>query len=414
MQIKVGQSAAPTTDRRDQNRRGRAPVYVSLAVALVVAFSSGAAFAVPPKLPHAAPEEAGMSEARLADIDAAVAEALAAKQMPGCVVLIARHGKIVYLKAFGDRSIEPERVAMTADTVFDLASLTKPIATATSIMLLVEQGRIKLDEPIAAYIPEFGANGKGKITVRQLLTHQSGLIADNPIEDFADGPAKAIEHLLALKPTAPPATRFIYSDVGFMVLGELVGRVSGQDLPAFTRERIYRPLGMEETGFLPDEPLRRRAAPTEEREGRWIQGEVHDPRAHALGGAAGHAGLFSTAEDLAVYAQMLLGDGEYAGVRVLARETVAAMETPHEVPGGALRGLGWDMQSGYSSNRGQGFSKRAIGHGGFTGTVFWIDPASQLAVIFLSNRVHPDGKGNVNRLAGRIGTIAAEAIERED
>ncbi|HVW38241.1 MAG TPA: serine hydrolase, partial [Pirellulales bacterium] len=290
------------------------------------------------------------------------------------------------------------------------ASLTKPLATASSVMLLIERGKIQVDDPVSRYLPEFAGQGKESITVRHLLTHQSGLIADNPIGDFADGPAKSIERLLALTPLAKPKERFIYSDVGFMILGELVRRVSGQDVHEFSHENLYEPLGLSETGFLPAESLRNRAAPTEQREGRWMQGEVHDPRAYALRGVAGHAGLFSTAADLAVYAEMLLGEGEYGGVRVLARETVATMRSPETVPGGGLRALGWDVKTGYSSNRGEGFSPHAVGHGGFTGTALWIDPKLHLTVIFLSNRVHPDGKGNVNRLAGRIGTIAAEAI----
>ncbi|HVX60987.1 MAG TPA: serine hydrolase, partial [Pirellulales bacterium] len=251
-----------------------------------------------------------------------------------------------------------------------------------------------------------------EITVRQLLTHQGGLIADNSIKDFADGHDRAIQRLLNLSLSAEPGSRFIYSDVGFMVLGELVRRVSGQDVHAFSHANIFQPLGLKETGYLPAASLRERAAPTEQRDGRWMQGEVHDPRAYALGGVAGHAGLFSTAEDLAVYAQMLLNGGEYEGVRILAPETVATMISPQRVPGEALRGLGWDMKSGYSSNRGETFSPRAVGHGGFTGTALWIDPELELTVIFLSNRLHPDGKGKVNPLAGRIGTIVADAMER--
>lgn len=368
------------------------------------------AAAAAPKLPQAAPAAVGMDPAKLAEIDTAVNEALAAKQMPGCVVLISRQGQIAFLRAFGDKRVAPEREPMTVDTVFDLASLTKPLATAASVMLLVERGKIQLDDPVSRHLAEFAAAGKEAITIRHLLTHQAGLIADNPLDDFADGPEKAIERLFALTPLAKPGERFIYSDVGFMVLGELVRRVSGQDVHAFSHEHLFAPLGLAETGFLPPPGLRDRAAPTERREERWMQGEVHDPRAYALGGVAGHAGLFSTAEDLAVYAEMLLGGGQYAGVRVLAAETVATMRSAQSVPGGALRGLGWDMKSGYSANRGDGFSPEAIGHGGFTGTAFWIDPQLHLAVIFLSNRVHPDGKGNVNRLAGRIGTIAARAI----
>ncbi len=386
--------------------------FATLWIALFAVFA-GLATAADTRLPRAAPEEVGLRADKLAEIDDAVDEALSRRQMPGCVVLIARRGKVALLKAYGRRSLEPVEAPMTCDTVFDLASLTKPIATATSVVLLVERQQLALDEPVAKYLPEFGQAGKQSITVRQLLTHQGGLIADNPIEDFADGSEKAFQRIFAASPTCEPAIRFIYSDVGFMVLGELIRRVSGEDLQQFTSRVLFGPLAMSQTGYLPAEPLRIRAAPTERRDEHWMQGEVHDPRAYALGGVAGHAGLFSTAEDVAIYAQMILGRGENAGVRVLAPETVDTMLAANTVPGGGLRGLGWDMRTGYSINRGDGFSPRAVGHGGFTGTSLWIDPQLQLVVVFLSNRVHPNGKGNVNRLAGRIGTLAAEAINRE-
>jgi uncharacterized protein YbbC (DUF1343 family) len=299
---------------------------------------------------------------------------------------------------------------MTSDTVFDMASITKPVATASSVMLLVEQGKIDLAAPVSQYIPDFGQNGKEEVTVYQLLTHQSGLLPDNSIDDYNDGPAAALDRIHALPLRAPPRTRFIYSDVNFITLGELVQTVSGMNVHEFSRHHIYEPLSMSETGYLPPDERRQRAAPTEQREGRWMQGEVHDPRAYKLDGVAGHAGLFSTAEDLAVFAQMLLGGGEYQGVRILKPETVELMTRGNEVPGGGYRALGWDSRSGYSSNRGDLLSARAFGHGGFTGTVLWIDPELDLFYIFLSNRVHPDGKGLVNPLAGRIGTVAAAAI----
>lgn len=363
-----------------------------------------------------------MNADKLAEINGVVAEALSKKQMPGCVVLIARQGRIVWLKAYGNRRVAgadtsaagtPASEPMTTDTVFDLASLTKPVATATSIMLLAEQGKLDVDDPVAKHWPEFGQAGKESITIRQLLTHQGGLTPDNDIADYADGPARAFERIAAAAPQHPTSTVFSYSDVGYIVLGEVVRRVSGNDVRKFTAEHLFEPLGMRETGYLPSEALRARAAPTQERDGHWMRGEVHDPRAYALGGVAGHAGLFSTAEDLAIYAQMILEHGAHAGVRVLQPATAAAMLTPCQVPGGGLRALGWDVRTGYSSNRGEGFSDAAVGHGGFTGTALWIDPGLDLSVVFLSNRVHPDGKGNVNHLAGRIGTLAAAAIEKK-
>jgi CubicO group peptidase (beta-lactamase class C family) len=355
-----------------------------------------------------APMEAGLKAEKLAEIDAVVAKGLENKQMPGCVVLVMRHGKVAWLKAYGKKN---DSDAMETDTIFDLASLTKPIATATAAMKLVEQEKIALEAPVAKYLPDFAANGKEKITIADLLTHQGGLIADNALKDYQDGAEKAWERLFALKPVAPRGEKFIYSDVSFETVGKVVEVVSGKMLHEFTQAEIFSPLLLKETGYLPGEALRQRAAPTQKRDGHWMQGEVHDPRAYLLGGVAGHAGLFSTAEDLAVYTQMLLNRGEYGGVRVLKVETVDLMLAPRKVPGDQLRTYGWDMRTGYSINRGKGLSDRAVGHGGFTGTVLWLDSELDLAYIFLSNRVYPDGKGNVNRLAGEIGTIVAEAVK---
>lgn len=378
---------------------------------VLLSFSSADAAhgADPITLPVVAPAEVGMNAERLAEIDAVVAAGLAKKQMPGCVVLVGRQGKIVWRKAYGDRQIKPERAAMTLDTVFDLASLTKPIATATSVMLLVERGKIAVDEPAAKYIPEFTGHGKEKITVEQLLVHTSGLTPDNALSDYRDGPEKSWERICALKLLSPPGERMRYSDVGFIVLGKIVERVSGQSLDTFVAENLYQPLRMRETMYRLPQELKERAAPTEQRDGEWLRGEVHDPRAWKLGGIAGHAGLFSTADDLARFAHMLASRGSYGDVQILKPETFNLMIARHKTSGG-IRGLGWDKQSGFSSNRGEGFSDESIGHGGFTGTTFWVDPKSSLFVIFLSNRLHPDGEGSVNQLAGKIGTIAAKAI----
>jgi uncharacterized protein YbbC (DUF1343 family) len=380
-------------------------------------------------LPHDSPEAAGMDSAHLARIDQIVAEGLAEKRMPGCVVCIGRQGKIVMLKAYGNKQVEPSELPMTTDTVFDMASITKPVATATSIMLLVERGQLKLGQRVSSIIPEFAANDKEQITLFDLLTHQSGLLPDNAVKDYENGREEAIRKICNLTLQAPTGTRFIYSDVNFILLGEIIRRISGKSVHEFSHENIFQPLGMTETGYLPNEALKKRAAPTEKREKsdeKYIQGEVHDPRAYLLGGIAGHAGLFSTAEDLAVYAQMMLGGGEYNGARILAPQTVATMTRGYKILGGTrstmegvppsppvyLRGLGWDKRTGYSINRGELMTDAAFGHGGFTGTVLWIDPGLDLFVIFLSNRVHPDGKGLVNPLAGRIGTVAAGAVRK--
>lgn len=363
----------------------------------------------PKGLPIASPADVALDPTKLQHIDEVVNETLAKDQLPGCVVLVARNGKIAFRKAYGLRSKQPEKSEMTVETLFDMASLTKPIATATSCMLLIERGKLNVKNRVAQHIPEFGNNGKEDITVEQLLIHTSGLVADNALQDYQDGPAKAMERIHQLKPRTPPGGKFVYSDVGYIVLGEIIARLSGESLDGFTRKEIFEPLGMVRTGFKPSPALASLAAPTERREGQWMQGQVHDPRAHLLGGVAGHAGLFSVADEVAVYAQMLLNHGEYGGKRILQPETVKLMTAPRTVPGG-LRTYGWDMETSYSGNRGDRFSTGSFGHTGFTGTSLWVDPGSQTAIIFLSNRMHPDGKGNVTRLRGQVASIVAEAM----
>ena len=360
-------------------------------------------------LPIAEPDAVGLDAQKLQRIDEIVAEGLAEKKTPGCVVCVGRHGKIAFLKAFGQKQLQPTELPMTTDTLFDMASITKPMATATSIMLLIERGQLRLTDKVASILPDFATNGKEPITIHDLLIHHSGLLADNSINDYEQGRDEAIKRICELTLLNPIGTKFVYSDVNFILLGEIIRRVSEKNVHEFSGEHIFVPLGMKSTGYLPREELRAKAAPTEQRDGKWMQGEVHDPRAFKLGGVAGHAGLFSTAEDVAIYAQMMLGRGEYNGVRVLSPETVERMTRGDRVSSG-VRGLGWDKRTGYSINRGESLSDSAFGHGGFTGTVLWVDPELDLFFIFLSNRVHPNGKGSVNQLAGRIATAVASAI----
>jgi uncharacterized protein YbbC (DUF1343 family)/CubicO group peptidase (beta-lactamase class C family) len=372
--------------------------------AVVLLASWGSALAEPSGL------DQSVDAARLARIDTAVEQAIARHELPGAVVLVLQRGETVYHKAFGQRSRQPTATPMTPDTVFDLASLTKPVATATSIMILMEQGMLRLTDRVSQHWPAFGQNGKDVITVEQLLLHTSGLLADNAEADYRDGKERALAHICALTPKTPPGSRFTYSDVGFIVLGELVERLGGVPLDQFAQKHIFLPLGMTATGFRPAGPLKERCAPTFQREGRWMVGEVHDPRSYLLGGVAGHAGLFSTADDLGTFARMLFGGGQLGGRRILREETVRLLTTPRPVPGG-LRTLGWDAQTSYSANRGDLFPAGAsFGHTGFTGTSIWLDPGTQTAVIFLSNRVHPDGKGNVTPLRRRVATLAAAAV----
>ncbi|MFY9610169.1 MAG: exo-beta-N-acetylmuramidase NamZ domain-containing protein [Blastocatellia bacterium] len=388
-----------------------------------------------PKLAVATPESVGLSSERLANIDHAVLESIARKETPGAVVLVACKGRIVYRKAFGDRALQPKREPMTVDTIFDLASLTKVVATASSIMILVEQGKVSLADPVALYIPEFGKFGKDRITVEQLMTHRAGLPPDNEIADYVGKTLDPLEQIYELRPSYEPGTRFVYSDVGFIVAAEIVRRLAVKRFDEFARENIFAPLGMTDTFFSnvpehyrnrfqhPDttwkdiEKLRKairhfdsRVAPTETREGRWMRGEVHDPRAFEMGGVAGHAGLFSTADDLAIFCQMILNKGEYNGRRILAPYTVARMISAHSLPTSQMRGIGWDVNTAFSSNRGDLFPVGTFGHTGFTGTSIWIDPVSETFVVLLTNRVHPNGKGDVTRLRSFVASIVASAI----
>ncbi|MEE2827172.1 MAG: exo-beta-N-acetylmuramidase NamZ domain-containing protein [Planctomycetota bacterium] len=353
------------------------------------------------------PERLG-SEA-VSRIGSLVEAAIAKGEMAGGVVAAGGRNGLFYLEAFGHLQVQPEKRPMKVDALFDLASLTKPLATAACCMKLLEEGRIQLDDPVSKHLPEFTGRGKEAITVKQLLTHQGGLIADNSLRDYEDGREEAYRNIDDLKLVAAPGEKFIYTDVGFIVLGRLVERLSGCPLDEACRRYFWEPAGMQETCFNPDASLRRRAAVTEKRDGRWIQGVVHDPRASHLNGVAGHAGMFSTASDLARFAQMLLAGGTIGGQPLIEPETIEVMTADYPVSRG-IRGLGWDKQTGYSSNRAAGLSRRAFGHGGFTGTGIWIDPELNLFYIFLGNRLHPDGKGSVNRLIGEVGQVVVEAI----
>jgi CubicO group peptidase (beta-lactamase class C family) len=403
---------------------------IRFAVCILAILGATQSFAQPTTpLPLVSPAALGFNEEKLKELEPIITKGLADKKMPGCVVAFGRKNKLAWLKAYGNKRVEWEgepAEAMTIDTVFDLASLTKPIATGTSTMQLIEQGKVKLDKPVATYLPMFIDTGdeeadeeKRKVTVRHLLVHTAGLIADNPLRDYEQGVDEARSRLLKLKLRTPAGENFVYSDVNFLTLGLLIEKVSGQNVHEFSQQHIFKPLGMTETTYIPGEALKKRAAPTQRRNDAWMQGEVHDPRAYLLDGIAGHAGLFSTANDLAKYASAMLHRGEYAGVRILKEETWSLMTSPNTVPSKRAngekyegrRGLGWDMRTGFSTNAGSSRSDNAFGHGGFTGTVIWIDPEQDWFFIFLSNRVHPDGKGLVNPLAGELATIVAEAAK---
>ena len=361
-------------------------------------------------LPEAPPSTLGFDAERLARIDDVVRAAIEKKAVPGAVVLVGRRGKIAYAKAFGKRSIVPDEEAMTRDTLFDLASLTKPVATATSVLILVERGKLRLDDRLGNVLPEFANHGKAGITIEQLLRHRAGLVADNDIADYADGPETAWKRLAELPTKDAPGSAYLYSDVGFQILGRVVERVSGKTLDAFARDEIFGPLAMADTAFLPaDKP---RAAPTEPADGRMLRGEVHDPRSRALGGVAGHAGLFGTADDLAVFAQTLLDGGVGPnGRRILAPITVDAMADPGTTPDKQRRGLGWDVDTGQSVPRGAFFGKGGFGHTGFTGTSLWVDRPSGTFVVALTSRLHPDGKApSPSALRYEVASVIAASV----
>lgn len=387
-----------------------------LDAAAPVIVASASASAAPPVAETAAPAASASSQIDAGPpaapvvvdagmIDAAAVGAITREEVAGAVVAVVHGGRVVFQKAYGLRSKEPEERPMTLDTVFDLASLTKVVATAPSVMLLVEQGKLLLSDPVAKHLPSFGKHGKERITVEQLLLHTSGLVADNSIGDYKAGRANAFARIDELPLVSDPGDKFSYSDVGYIVLAELVAKVSGEPFDAFAREHLFAPLGMRDTGFNPSPALAARAAPTEPRDGAMLQGVVHDPRAHLLGGVAGHAGLFSTAPDLARFVAMLLARGRRAETQVLAPQTLLRMTKPHELPGGARRTLGWDVRPGFTGGTG-------YGHTGFTGTSLWIDPGTDSGLILLTSRLHPDGKGDVGRLRREVaGAVARGRIE---
>ncbi len=390
-----------------------------LLLALSVATLSAQA---PPAQPSPTPASPGVDLAAFGRIDQLVNDAIAAGQLPGAVVLVGRGSQVVYEKAYGHRAVAPAREAMTLDTVFDLASLTKVVATTTAVMSLVEQGRLRLNDPVALHVPGFDRHGKGAITIRHLLTHVSGLRPDVDLGEPWTGYEAAIELAREEVPTSAPGERFVYSDINFFLLGDIVSRLAGQTLDAYTRRAVFEPLGMRDTGFLPGPALLPRIAPTERcaQMDAWpckrpdaapLRGVVHDPTTRRMGGIAGHAGLFSTARDLSRFARMLIDGGRLGAARVLSGATVAAMIAP-ATPAGmpSVRGLGWDINTSYSSNRGDLFPIGSYGHTGFTGTSLWVDPASKSYVVFLSSRLHPDGTGDVTALRSKVATVAAAAL----
>jgi len=394
------------------------------------------------------PAVKGIDGRLLTGIAPMIERAIADGEFPGAVILAAHRGHVIYSGVFGSRSILPSPEPMRFDTLFDLASLTKVVATTPAIMQLLEQGQLRLDAPVARYWPDFAAHGKGVLTIRELMTHFSGLPPDIPTpvllkllhlppthfpgwppEQNVDVPWKGLPAALRLVEQAQlinsPGSKFVYSDINFIVLGYLVQRLSGETLDAYDARHIFGPLGMTDTMFNPPASLRSRIAPTEVIEGDLRWGTVHDPTAAAMGGVSGMAGLFSDAHDLSLYAQCLLHGGELTRppvhghaaarpVRILGPLTVMKMSTPQSPAGNPeIRGLGWDLDSSFS-NRGVLFPNGSYGHTGWTGPSLWIDPATQTYLIILASRVHPtpDPEGNpLVRIRQKVADLIAGSLD---
>jgi uncharacterized protein YbbC (DUF1343 family)/CubicO group peptidase (beta-lactamase class C family) len=345
---------------------------------------------------------------RLGAVDAIIQQAIHERQIPGAVLVVGHNGQVIYRRAYGDRALEPRCETMTLDTIFDLASLTKVIATTTAVMQLVEQGKVRLNDPVAKYLPAFAENGKEDITIRQLLTHYSGLDPDLDLKTQWQGKETAYRMAFAETPEDAPGSKFSYSDIDFIVLGALVERVSGEGLDEYAARHIFAPLKMMHTRFVPPVAWRAKIAPTQYDENEhMLRGVVHDPTARRMGGVAGQAGLFSTGDDLAKFAQALLNGGG----GILSAQSVEKMTRPEQPPSApVLRGFGWDIDSPFSSNRGDLLPVGGYGHTGFTGTSMWIDPTTETYIILLTNAVHPRGKGNAIALRSKVATAVAAAL----
>jgi uncharacterized protein YbbC (DUF1343 family)/CubicO group peptidase (beta-lactamase class C family) len=350
---------------------------------------------------------------RLAVLDPIVNDAIAQQQIPGAVLIVGHDGQVVYRKAYGSRAIEPRREQMTVDTIFDCASLTKVIVTTTAIMQLWEQGKFRMSDPVAKYLPEFAQNGKQDITIRQLLIHYSGLGPDLDLTKPWEGKETAYRMAFEVTPERSPGAVFVYSDINFVVLEALVERLSGESLDEYADKHIFGPLDMKETWFVPPHSWEPRIAPTEDDENHHLlRGVVHDPTARRMGGVAGNAGVFSTADDLAIFAQALLDGGR----NVLTPATVAKMTAPQQpVNGTAVRGFGWDIDSPLSTNRGELLPVGSYGHTGFTGTSLWLDPTTKTYIVLLTNAVHmnvvpPKEKGSAVALRTKVATAVAAAL----
>jgi len=380
-------------------------------MAIILLLVPGALAAPAQKIPSAQKKKKAAGPVQetinFAPVDAVVQQQIVDQSITGAVLLVGHGGRVVHQKAFGFRATVPRHEPMTLDTIFDLASLTKVVATTPSVMRLVQYGQVRLDEPVAHYIPDFGMNGKDTITVRQLLTHYSGLRPDIDLNPPWAGSDTALRLAHEEKLQSPPGSVFIYSDTNFIVLGELVQRLSGMSLDKYAAVHLFQPLGMKHTSYLPPRTWMSKVAETYAPDRKQIlRGVVHDPRAERMGGVAGHAGVFGTAGDLALYAQALIGKKT-----ILSSDIIEKMTTPQQPPNATeVRGLGWDIDSSFSSNRGALLPVGSFGHTGFTGTSMWVDPYTNTYVILLTNSVLPRNGAALISLRSRVATAVASLL----
>lgn len=367
----------------------KAPALIALAVvACAPALSRSLRIQAVDKIVSAAPSTVGMSDALGATLDSIMAVGLREHAAPGATLAVGRYGRLVHLKAYGRLDTAIASSPVDANTIYDMASLTKVIATTTAAMILEEQGQLDLDRTVASYLPEFNAPDKAGITLRMVITHRGGLEAFAALYKTFSGREQYLQQINLRPLKSVPGTVMVYSDWDMILTQLVIEKITGTPLDKFVDEKVFRPLGMKSTMYTPDSSLKFRIAPTEidTARGGLVWGKVHDENANAIGGVAGHAGLFSTAPDLAVFAQMLLNGGIYEGVRIVKAATVARWTAPQT--GGSSRALGWDTPS-KNSSAGRYFSPRSFGHTGFTGTSIWVDPTRDLFVILLTNRVDP-------------------------
>jgi CubicO group peptidase (beta-lactamase class C family) len=379
-------------------------------------------------LPKTKPEKVGMDSKRLNRVKTIIQEAIDRKDFPGAVLLVGRKGKIVLHQSFGESQWVPESRAMSTSMMFDLASITKPVATATSIMILVERGKIRLWDKVKDFIPDFmpyvgeanqdteGEDKPEDARLWHLLTHTSGLPPYADMEELSQkfgetsSTEMLVDYIAQLEKSDPPGEAFHYSCLGFISLAHIIKKITGQTVAEFSSENVFIPLKMKHTFFAPSPDFQHLCVPTEVVDGKPLVGIVHDPLARLQGGISGNAGLFSTAGDLAIFAHMMLNRGEFKGRRVLGPLAVDRMTSVYPEVVFAGRGLGWDLDSSFSTNSGDLFGPDSYGHTGYTGTSIWIDPETKTFVIFLTNRVHPSDEGAVVSIRSRVANIVASSI----